>query len=40
MAIGLLAKRFAISPERAWRLAFDENSGVASSKLRIVKDQP
>jgi hypothetical protein len=24
MAIGLLAKRFAISPERAWRLAFDE----------------
>ena len=35
-----VAKRFAISPERAWTLAFDENSGVARSQLRIVKDQP
>jgi hypothetical protein len=40
VATGLLAKRFTISPERAWTLAFDENSGVANSRLRIVKDQP
>ena len=37
-------RRFAITPERAWTLVVDdadnENSGVANSKLRIVKDQP
>lgn len=42
-ATGLQAQCFAISPERAWTLAVDddddENSGV-HSRLRIVKDQP
>jgi hypothetical protein len=40
---GLLAHGFAISPERAWTIAVDdddENSGVTHSKLMIVKDQP
>ena len=44
VATGLLARRFAITPEPAWTLVVDdadnENSGVANSKLRIVKDQP
>jgi AmiR/NasT family two-component response regulator len=44
VATGLLARRFAITPERAWTLvvddADDKNSGVANSRLRIVKDQP
>jgi hypothetical protein len=44
VATGLLAQRFAISPERAWTLAADnaddENSGVAGSKLSILKDKP
>ena len=44
VATGLLAQRFAISPERAWTLAADnaddENSGVAASKLSILKDKP
>jgi AmiR/NasT family two-component response regulator len=44
VATGLLAQRFAISPEGAWTLAADnaddENSGVASSELSIVKDKP
>ena len=44
MATGLLAQRFAITPQRAWTVAADnvddENGGVANSKLRIVKDQP
>jgi hypothetical protein len=41
---GLLVRRFAITPEPAWTLVVDnadnDNSGVANSKLRIVKDQP
>jgi len=44
VATGLLAQRFAITPQRAWTVAADnvddENGGVANSKLRIVKDQP
>jgi hypothetical protein len=44
VATGLLAQRFVISPERAWTLAADnaddENSGVAGSKLSILKDKP
>jgi hypothetical protein len=44
VATSLLAQRFAISAERAWTLAADntddENSGVAGSKLSIVKDKP
>jgi hypothetical protein len=44
VATGLLARRFAISAERAWTLAADkaddEDTGVANSELRIVKDQP
>ena len=44
MTTGLLAQRFAITPQRAWTVAADnvddENGGVAYSKLRIVKDQP
>ncbi|HET9779543.1 MAG TPA: hypothetical protein VFP81_09700 [Propionibacteriaceae bacterium] len=43
VATGLLAQRFTITRERAWTLAADnaddENSGVANSRLRIVKDQ-
>ena len=41
VATGLLAQRFAIGPERAAPAdnADDENSGVANSRLRIVKDQ-
>jgi hypothetical protein len=44
VATGLLAQRFAVSAERAWTLAADkaddEDTGVANSELRIVKDQP
>jgi hypothetical protein len=44
VATGLLARRFAITPEQAMTLtvadADDENRGVANSKLRIVRDQP
>jgi hypothetical protein len=44
VATGLLAQRFAITPERAWTVADDNaddgNTGVAGSKLSIVKDQP
>jgi hypothetical protein len=44
VATGLLFERFAISPERAWTLdaenADDQNSGVAGSKLSIVKGKP
>ena len=43
VATGLLAHRFAITPERGWTAAgtkLTKNSGVANSKLRIVKDQP
>jgi AmiR/NasT family two-component response regulator len=44
VATGLLFQRFAISPERAWTLAADnaddENTGVAGSKLSILKDKP
>jgi hypothetical protein len=43
MATGLLAQRLAITPERPPTVAADktddENSGVANSRLRIVKDQ-
>ena len=42
LATGLLAHRFAISPERGWTAAGDkaeENGGAANSKLGIVKDQ-
>jgi hypothetical protein len=41
---GLLALRFAITPERALTLAAntagDENTGVANPRLRVVKDEP
>ena len=44
VATGLLARRFAVNPERAWTPGADEaddkNGGVASSRLRIVKDGP
>ena len=44
VATSLRAQRFTVTPERACTLpadeADDENSGVANSKLRIVKDQP
>ena len=44
VATGLLAQRFAITPERACVLAAhntdDESSGVAKSESRVVKDQP
>ena len=42
LATGLLAHRFAISPERGWTAAGDkaeQNGGAANSKLGIVKDQ-
>jgi hypothetical protein len=43
IATGQLAQRFAITPERASTLttdnADDENSGGATSRLRIVKDR-
>jgi AmiR/NasT family two-component response regulator len=43
VATGLLTRRFAITREPAWTLVVDdadnENSGVANSKLRIVKDK-
>jgi hypothetical protein len=42
IAPGLLVHRFLITPERSYTLAAnkadDENDGVATSKLRIVKD--
>jgi hypothetical protein len=38
-ATGLLAQCLAISPERTWTLAVDDD-GVTHSKFRIVKDQP
>jgi hypothetical protein len=41
---GLLALRFAITPERASTLAADnaddESTGVANPRLRVVKDEP
>jgi hypothetical protein len=41
---GLLAPRFAITPERASTLAADnaddESTGVANPRLRVVKDEP
>jgi AmiR/NasT family two-component response regulator len=44
VATGLLARRFAITPEQAWTLAAanadHQASGVANLELRIVKDQP
>jgi hypothetical protein len=44
VATGLPAQRFAMAPKPAWAPtadnADDENSDVASSRLRIVKDQP
>ena len=44
VATSLRAQRFTVIPERACTLpadeADDENSGVAKSKFRIVKDQP
>ena len=44
VATSLLARRFAITPEQAWTLAAanadHQASGVAKSKLRIVKDRP
>jgi hypothetical protein len=44
VATGVLAQRFAITAARAWTLAADkadeEDTGVADSELRIVKDQP
>ena len=42
LATGLLAHRFAITPERGWTAAeakAHENSSAASSKLGIVKDR-
>jgi len=42
-SIGVLAQRFAITPEWAWTVTADktedENSSVPNSRLRIVKDQ-
>ena len=43
VATGQLARRFAVNPERATpgvEEADNKNGGVASSKLRIVKDGP
>jgi hypothetical protein len=44
VATSLRAQGFTVTPERACTLpaydADEENSGVANSKLRIVKDQP
>jgi hypothetical protein len=42
LATGLLAHRFAITPEQGWTAAGDkaeENGGAAYSKLGIVKNQ-
>ena len=42
-SIGVLAQRFAITPEWAWTVTADktedENSSVPNSRLRIVNDQ-
>jgi len=36
---GLVAQRLAVTAERARTVTADENSSVANSRLRIVKDQ-